>query len=489
MEERCPSNRLLTSAILNTRQYTLASPLVLSQDQALTWYYSQDTSLQKVIQQLGNRTFANNKYHWDGNVLKRKRKLVVGNDEQLRAIIMQHYHADAVRRYSVMTIIAHKVGNKSDLAANPRLLQPLPVPNRTWSEIFMDFIVGLLSRKVLENVDRSFQARENAIEMLKFYIKRAQDRMKKYADLSRSEGEFELKLGKGNSFKMRLLPHCGKDGLLSVEPKRTLDRRISKLNNKASIYVLVKWVNHDEEDATWELVEDLIKRFLGFECIVEDVWKVWQRSGGGLSFLFEWASKEAASKSLLANNLWMQQWFDNISLWNPNSPPLGRLSWLIIEGLPVIGISISLVKAVVKDYGKILEVGRLDFDSRVLVPVKCLVLMPSMNEMRQSLKVSLNGKEYPIYIYEEQFSASCLLAHLVTNKLTISRVPCSENMENDNGEHNVDPINFGQEGNPPNEELLSEDDVVLVQELDDLLFSFQLLSDKAANMKPLTAKK
>ncbi|GKE21802.1 hypothetical protein Tco_1433314, partial [Tanacetum coccineum] len=62
---------------------------------------------------------------------------------------------------------------------------------------------------------------------------------------------------------------------------------------------------------------------------------------------------------------------------------------------------------------------------------------------------------------------------------TISRVPCSENMENDNGEHNVDPINFGQEGNPPNEEL----------ELDDLLSSFQLLSDKAANMKPLTAKK
>ncbi|GKA06284.1 reverse transcriptase, partial [Tanacetum coccineum] len=180
--------------------------------------------------------------------------------------------------------------NKSDLAANPRLLQPLPVPNRTWSEIFMDFISytassvaqefldsvyklhglpdSIISDRdsvfLMENVDRSFQARENAIEMLKFYIKRAQDKMKKYADLSRSEREFELKLGRGNSFKMRLLPHCGKDGFLSVEPKRILDRRISKLNNKASIYVLVKWVNHDEEDATWELVEDLIKRFSEF---------------------------------------------------------------------------------------------------------------------------------------------------------------------------------------------------------------------------------
>ncbi|GKF02039.1 reverse transcriptase, partial [Tanacetum coccineum] len=35
-------------------------------------------------------------------------------------------------------------------------------------------------------------------------------------------------------------------------------------SNKASIYVLVKWVNHDEEDATWELVDDLIKRFSEF---------------------------------------------------------------------------------------------------------------------------------------------------------------------------------------------------------------------------------
>ncbi|GKC46245.1 RNA-directed DNA polymerase, eukaryota [Tanacetum coccineum] len=77
-------------------------------------------------------------------------------------------------------------------------------------------------------------------------------------------------------------------------------------------------------------------------------------------------------------------------------------------------------------------------------------------------------------------------------------------MENDNGEHNVDPINFGQEGNPPNEDPvdgplypnitnkpptyyipnfnitseLSKDDVVVDQELDDLLSSFQLLSDK-----------
>ncbi|GJS32512.1 retrotransposon-related protein [Tanacetum coccineum] len=393
-------------------------------------------------------TVTNNKYTWEGGVLKRKGKLVVGNDEQLRNTIVQHYHADAVGGHSGTTVTTHKIKslfywkglhkivkkyvrecdvcqiNKSDLAAYPGLLQPLPVPKRVWSDISMDFIVGLpksqgksvifvvvdsLSKyahfmalshpytasfvahafldsvyklhglpnsivsdmdsvflKVVnkclecylrcmtgerpkewvqwlslaefwyntnkhssisvspyevvysqtpplhnpyvageiavETVDRSLQARENAIEMLKFHMKRSQDRVKKYVDLKRSEIEFEvgmwiylklqphrqvtirqgaltklspkyfgpfmmvakLKLCRGNALKMGFLPHCGEDGLLSVEPEIILDRRIGKVNNKAAVYFLVKWFNHNEEDTTWELAEDLIKSPEGF---------------------------------------------------------------------------------------------------------------------------------------------------------------------------------------------------------------------------------
>nr|GEW22349.1 reverse transcriptase [Tanacetum cinerariifolium] len=43
-----------------------------------------------------------------------------------------------------------------------------------------------------ESVDISLQARENAIEILKFHIKRSQDKMKRYADLKRSEREFDV---------------------------------------------------------------------------------------------------------------------------------------------------------------------------------------------------------------------------------------------------------------------------------------------------------
>ncbi|GJR06348.1 retrotransposable element Tf2 [Tanacetum coccineum] len=287
---------------------------------------------------------------------------------------------------------------KANLATYLVLLQPLPIPEKIWSEIFMDFIMGLLKSEgksvifvVVDKLSKyehfmalshpytassvaqvfmdsiyklhelpnsivndrdsheSFltdtfqiaqggikdvnclsssnkwpkimQAREAAIEMIKLHIKRSQDRMKKYVDLKRSEREFDVgngyilscsltgKLLSGrtckvnvnddtgnhknnenletnevnvseddenpnnennespqdcyvdgvnhNIFEVGTLPHCGVDGLLSIEPEAILDKRIGKLNNRVTIYVLVKWVNHLEEDTTWELGEDL----------------------------------------------------------------------------------------------------------------------------------------------------------------------------------------------------------------------------------------
>nr|GEU83381.1 retrovirus-related Pol polyprotein from transposon TNT 1-94 [Tanacetum cinerariifolium] len=112
----------------------------------------------------------------------------------------------------------------------------------------------MAGESVVETVDRSLQAKESAIKMAKFHITRAQNRMKKYAYLKRSEREFN----------MGVLPHCGADGLLVVKPEVILDRRIGKLNNKATTYVLIEWVNHPKEDATWELFKELMQRFPDF---------------------------------------------------------------------------------------------------------------------------------------------------------------------------------------------------------------------------------
>ncbi|GKE51763.1 retrotransposable element Tf2, partial [Tanacetum coccineum] len=268
--------------------------------------YDQDISLQKVIQQLSEGTSANNKYQWEGSVLKRKGKLVVGSDEQLRVTIaqttmlMQSEGIQELSKYAHFMALSHPYTASSVVQAFLDSVYKLHgLPNSIVSDrdsVFLSHFWQSLFKILKEFAGK--RERERAIEMLKFYMKRAQDRMKKYAYLKRSEREFEyygpfmivekvgtvayklelpsngqvhpvfhvsqLKMCRGNSLKMGLLPHCGEDGLLSVQPERILDKRIGKLNNKAAVYVLVKWASHSEEDVTWELAEDLIKWYPDF---------------------------------------------------------------------------------------------------------------------------------------------------------------------------------------------------------------------------------
>nr|GEU35756.1 hypothetical protein [Tanacetum cinerariifolium] len=71
----------------------------------------------------------------------------------------------------------------------------------------------------------------------------------------------QLKLYTGTNHQVGVLPLCGLDGVLSVEPEAIIGRRLGKLNNKAVLYVLVKWVNQTEEEANWELYIDLLQRY------------------------------------------------------------------------------------------------------------------------------------------------------------------------------------------------------------------------------------
>ncbi|GJU03053.1 hypothetical protein Tco_1113391 [Tanacetum coccineum] len=126
---------------------------------------------------------------------------------------------------------------------------------------------------LVEKVDRTMQAREQAIAMLQFHLKRSQERMKKMVDKHRIDRNFEVgmkvylklqpcrQLCKGINHQVGLFPQCGTDGMFSMEPKVVTGRRVGKLNNKAVLYVLDKYVNQAEEDATWKLYANLIQRF------------------------------------------------------------------------------------------------------------------------------------------------------------------------------------------------------------------------------------
>nr|GFA41315.1 retrovirus-related Pol polyprotein from transposon 17.6 [Tanacetum cinerariifolium] len=63
-------------------------------------------------------------------------------------------------------------------------------------------------------------------------------------------------------------PFCGPDGVLSVEPEAIIGKILGKLKNKAVLYVLVKWVNQTEEEATWELYTDLLQRMVVY-CLAK----------------------------------------------------------------------------------------------------------------------------------------------------------------------------------------------------------------------------
>ncbi|GJR23769.1 retrotransposon-related protein [Tanacetum coccineum] len=260
---------------------------------------------------------------------------------------------------------------KPDLAAYPSYIQPLPIPDKIWSSISMDFIEGLLSSqhktvimvvvdrmskyayfialqhrftastiaqvfldnvyklhglpesiindrdkvfKVLkvqwlalaefwyntnfhtaiqttsyeamygqkppvhapympgesavEQVDRTLQAREQALNLIKYVgigVVAYKLDLPNHGQVHPVFHVSQLKLCKGSSNKVGILPHCGPTWLISVEPIAILDMKMVKVNNKVAVDVLVKWSNHTDEDAMWELYNDLWQRFPDFK--------------------------------------------------------------------------------------------------------------------------------------------------------------------------------------------------------------------------------
>ncbi|PHT37368.1 hypothetical protein CQW23_25068 [Capsicum baccatum] len=207
---------------------------------------------------------------------------------------------------------------KYDMAASPGLVQPLPVPDGVWIDIYLDFVEGLpkskgkevilvvvdrLSKYVhflplahpyiaqsvaqcfldnifklhdgeasTEMVDRSLAARETIIELLRLHMHRAQQRMKDIADKHRSERLFEisdwvyLKLQpyRQVSLAARTFPKLAAKyyGPYVVDTKVGVlaYRRLVKRGNRAVGQVLVKCLDIEDTQATWELESELMHR-------------------------------------------------------------------------------------------------------------------------------------------------------------------------------------------------------------------------------------
>nr|GEX34495.1 hypothetical protein [Tanacetum cinerariifolium] len=78
-----------------------------------------------------------------GEILKRKGRVVVGNDPELSKELVQDFHNEAIGGHSGAHMTMNKLGQKPDLTAYPGLIQLLPIPERNWKKISMDFIEKL----------------------------------------------------------------------------------------------------------------------------------------------------------------------------------------------------------------------------------------------------------------------------------------------------------------------------------------------------------
>ena len=129
--------------------------------------YETDTTLKTIITALKQKDHTQKHYSWCLNVLRRKGKIVVPADDTIKRTILQWLHDSGVGGHSGRDVTHHRIRGlfywngmvkdiqayirgcavcqqcKSDNAAYPGLLQPLPIPDAVWSDVSMDFIDGL----------------------------------------------------------------------------------------------------------------------------------------------------------------------------------------------------------------------------------------------------------------------------------------------------------------------------------------------------------
>ncbi|GJW85685.1 retrovirus-related pol polyprotein from transposon TNT 1-94 [Tanacetum coccineum] len=233
-----------------------------------TW--SSNSSLQAIIKGLQDKTLVNSKYDWQNDHLRRKDKWVVGKDLELRKKLIDHFHSSAVGGYSGVQATTKRLttyfywkGKECLVSSGGQIIKSLfkmlqvklklstayhpqtdgqtevvnkcletylSALNTTPYEVIYGQAPPLhihytTKDSPVEAVDRTLQAREHVIQLLKFNLKKAQDRMKSQTD--------KRSLGKDcDSVSMGSFPLCDNEGLLAATPLKLLDRRMVKQNNR-----------------------------------------------------------------------------------------------------------------------------------------------------------------------------------------------------------------------------------------------------------------
>ncbi|GKV33977.1 hypothetical protein SLEP1_g42408 [Rubroshorea leprosula] len=154
----------ITSHEVSLRAMSMVTTDFLEEIQS-SWVH--DDKLQSLIQEIQKTPPFYPKYSFVDQQLRRKRKLMVGNTDNLKQKLIAMIHAGALGGHSGAEVTMRKLvaifywkkmkkdvckfvrgcdicqKNKYETLNPAGLLQPLPIPLRVWDEVSMDFIEGL----------------------------------------------------------------------------------------------------------------------------------------------------------------------------------------------------------------------------------------------------------------------------------------------------------------------------------------------------------
>ncbi|GJQ95826.1 retrotransposon-related protein [Tanacetum coccineum] len=149
--------------------------------------------------------------------------------------------------------------NKANLFAYP---VTYPYTAKTIAQLFLDHIHRLhgLPKTIVSDRDRVFMSLfwQSLFKMLQVQLKMS------IAYHPQIDAQTELKKCLSTTTTMEVFPECDAQGLLVAEPIKFLERKKVKQQNRMGVIELIQWGNELEDDATWEDLADLVKRFPTF---------------------------------------------------------------------------------------------------------------------------------------------------------------------------------------------------------------------------------
>ncbi|GJU58345.1 retrotransposon protein, putative, ty1-copia subclass [Tanacetum coccineum] len=195
-----------------------------------------DVDVQILIQKIESENVPNMKFTWENGELRRKEKLVIGNDDALRTQLIAVFHNEPMGGHSGMQV---------------------------WRDVSMDFIDGLPNSQcktvILDIVERlSKHAHFMALSH-------------PYTTTHVAQAFLDNKC-KTKEIDMGTFPTSNEDVLIAEELVNILDTR-TKRGNAATVCVLVQWANGTVDDAAWDFVcntleGDTTQKLVSFHTLV-----------------------------------------------------------------------------------------------------------------------------------------------------------------------------------------------------------------------------